>query len=299
MAKRSLTFKKSPSLPFVELRYAVNSSACFHAHTHDEFSFGVIDQGAAVYQNQRRANDIGTGITVTINPGDVHACNPKDGAWSYRMIFVDTLWISCLQDEMGFLKSSDYQRFSQQLFKHPQIAQGVSLLYQALSEQSNQLQAETLLITQLTQLMSVPESANLTSHKEQEKMVKAREILLDQSSESVGLFDIAKTVGLSRYQLIRAFRDYYGQTPHAYLLDYRIKQAKHYLQQGRGLSQVALDLGFADQAHFQRHFKRRLAVTPKQYQAFFHEDRVSQSSSKSAEAITGQDLTAETVRVSA
>ncbi len=49
-------------------------------------------------------------------------------------------------------------------------------------------------------------------------------------------------------------------TPHAYLLDQRIRQ-------GQPLAEVALASGFADQAHFQRQFKRRVAATPGQYRA--------------------------------
>jgi threonine/homoserine/homoserine lactone efflux protein len=32
---------------------------------------------------------------------------------------------------------------------------------------------------------------------------------------------------------------------------------------------TAQQLGFSDQAHFQRNFKKRVAVTPKRYQSFF------------------------------
>ena len=46
--------KKSKALPFVDLRKATQSSACFHAHSHDELSFGVIDSGAAKYINLKK-----------------------------------------------------------------------------------------------------------------------------------------------------------------------------------------------------------------------------------------------------
>jgi AraC-like DNA-binding protein len=65
---------------------------------------------------------------------------------------------------------------------------------------------------------------------------------------------------------LRSFKQAYGQTPHAFQLDQRINQGKQLLKRGGSLADVAHSLGFADQSHFQRHFKRRHAVTPRVYQ---------------------------------
>ncbi|MFV0489470.1 MAG: helix-turn-helix transcriptional regulator, partial [Vibrio fluvialis] len=79
----------------------------------------------------------------------------------------------------------------------------------------------------------------------------------------------ANEVGVSPYHLIRTFKQYFGLSPHAYLMDERIKRAKQLLKQGETIVDTSLALGFADQAHFQRSFKSRIALTPKKYQSFF------------------------------
>ena len=56
-------------------------------------------------------------------------------------------------------------------------------------------------------------------------------------------------------------------TPHAYLLDRRIRHARDLLRGGTPLAEAALRCGFADQAHFQHHFKRRVAATPGRYRS--------------------------------
>jgi AraC-like DNA-binding protein len=71
--------------------------------------------------------------------------------------------------------------------------------------------------------------------------------------------------GMSRYAFIRAFRAATGMSPHAYQLNLRINAARRLLRHGRAHTSVALDLGFADQAHFQRAFKERVAMTPGAY----------------------------------
>jgi len=76
---------------------------------------------------------------------------------------------------------------------------------------------------------------------------------------------LAHETGLGRYQLIRAFRAATGLTPHAYLLNARVNRSRLLLNQGLALAEVAYQLGFADQSHFQRVFKAHVGVTPGQY----------------------------------
>jgi AraC-like DNA-binding protein len=56
-------------------------------------------------------------------------------------------------------------------------------------------------------------------------------------------------------------------TPHAYLINRRIQYSRAQLRRGRQIADVALDAGFADQAHLQRTFKRLVAATPGQYRS--------------------------------
>ncbi len=46
----STHFKQSTLLPWVEMRVACQSRACYEAHSHDEFSFGIIEQGRSEYK---------------------------------------------------------------------------------------------------------------------------------------------------------------------------------------------------------------------------------------------------------
>jgi AraC-like DNA-binding protein len=79
------------------------------------------------------------------------------------------------------------------------------------------------------------------------------------------LEDICEAAQLSPSYLIRAFKQHYGMTPHAFLINRRIQFAQDQLRNGKQIADVALQAGFADQAHFQRAFKQHLAATPGQY----------------------------------
>ena len=71
--------------------------------------------------------------------------------------------------------------------------------------------------------------------------------------------------GLSRFHFLKAFAAQFGLPPHAYQIHLRIERSLPLLRQGMTLSHVAETMGFNDQSHFIRHFKRTMGVTPGQY----------------------------------
>lgn len=262
---KSVFLKQSEVLPFVEMRQASLSTASYHAHSHDEFSFGVIDSGFADYHNLKQQHRIGAGDTVTINPADIHSCNPMLADWSYRMLFINTHWVGQLQSEMSGIDSVDYLPFSNILNRCPQAYQQFQVLFSSLLNEPNPLVAESLLIQYLQHYFSVKQSKTINS----ENILRVKELISDQLNINHSLNDLAKESGLNRYQLIRSFKKNYGLSPHAYQLDERIKQAKTLLKAGHSLIDTSHLLGFSDQSHLQRNFKKRLAITPKQYQSYF------------------------------
>lgn len=83
--------------------------------------------------------------------------------------------------------------------------------------------------------------------------------------------EIAKEVQIHPFHLSRVFRHFHGMTIADYIHDLRIDRAKAKLRQSPTLNlcYLALDLGFSDQSHFSRSFKRRTGVTPAYYRDSF------------------------------
>jgi len=263
----SLYFRRSALLPHVEMRRADRSSACYHTHTHDEFSLGVIDAGTATYRNRHRQKIIRHGMTVMINPGDAHSCNPDAGQrWSYRMLFIDALWMGRLQADIPSLAGGNYTPFALTSSETAACYQQFDELFYTLEQEENPLAADEKLICFLMQHCFGRRDLRLNSGRPEGQLERAKELIMDQLTDKVTLGAIAIASGLSPYHLIRSFKQAYGQTPHAFQLDQRINRAKQLLKRGNTIVEVAQQLGFADQSHFQRHFKKRHAVTPKVYQ---------------------------------
>jgi AraC-like DNA-binding protein len=56
-----------------------------------------------------------------------------------------------------------------------------------------------------------------------------------------------------------------GLPPHAWLAQERVGRARRLLESGHRPAEVAVAVGFADQAHLNRWFKRVVGVTPAEY----------------------------------
>jgi AraC-like DNA-binding protein len=86
-------------------------------------------------------------------------------------------------------------------------------------------------------------------------------------AEDIPLQTLSNLVKLSRSYFSRAFKLSTGLAPHQWLLQARIGKAKQMLlETDRPLAQVAIDVGFADQAHFTRTFRREAGESPGAWQ---------------------------------
>jgi AraC family transcriptional regulator len=91
----------------------------------------------------------------------------------------------------------------------------------------------------------------------------AIEYIEDHLDSEIALEDLAAAVHLSAYHFARLFKASTGLPPHQYVIARRIERAKQLLRgDDLSLAQVAARVGFWDQGHFTRHFKRLVGVTP-------------------------------------
>jgi AraC family transcriptional regulator len=82
--------------------------------------------------------------------------------------------------------------------------------------------------------------------------------------EPVDLERASRQAGLSSFYFLRLFARILGVTPHQYLLRSRLRRAARALATGdRGISDIALDVGFADLSNFVRTFHRAAGVSPR------------------------------------
>ncbi|PKM29681.1 MAG: AraC family transcriptional regulator, partial [Gammaproteobacteria bacterium HGW-Gammaproteobacteria-12] len=85
--------------------------------------------------------------------------------------------------------------------------------------------------------------------------------------QNIGLDELARVCGVDRFRLSRAFKAAFGIAPHGYLIQLRLVRARRLLALGTAPADVASDLGFADQSHLGRWFRRANGLTPGAYRS--------------------------------
>nr|WP_272210270.1 AraC family transcriptional regulator [Marinicella sp. W31]MDC2876134.1 AraC family transcriptional regulator [Marinicella sp. W31] len=82
-------------------------------------------------------------------------------------------------------------------------------------------------------------------------------------SRSIRIEEMASLARLSKSHFSRAFRESFGDSPYNYVLVQRVARAKELMIATRApLSEIALDCGMCDQAHFCRVFKHAVGTSP-------------------------------------
>jgi AraC family transcriptional regulator len=92
---------------------------------------------------------------------------------------------------------------------------------------------------------------------------RVREYMEAHIGTRILISDLSDVAQLSEAHFARAFKQTFGQAPHAYLVRRRVEFASHLMRVSRdSLSNIALTCGFADQAHLSRVFRRCVGQSP-------------------------------------
>jgi AraC family transcriptional regulator len=98
------------------------------------------------------------------------------------------------------------------------------------------------------------------------RLQRVLDYIAANSHRDLSLDDLAQIADMSRFHFARLFRLGMGITPHRYLMDQRLQQAKVLLRfDTRSVSEIAAETGFANAGHFARAFRRYVGVSPSEW----------------------------------
>ncbi|MBW4640845.1 MAG: AraC family transcriptional regulator [Gloeocapsa sp. UFS-A4-WI-NPMV-4B04] len=104
------------------------------------------------------------------------------------------------------------------------------------------------------------------NHWRDHALRKANAFMQEHLSESVSLSQLAEAAELSSFQLLRAAKAIWDETPLRRLTRLRMEVAKRLLDQGYlPIIEIAIECGYSNPSHFATAFRRHVGVTPSEY----------------------------------
>lgn len=241
----------------------------YDPHFHDCYLIGYTEQGVQQFRCRRQVQRATPGHAFLLEPGEIHDGEaPQEEGFTYRTLYLPDNWV---HDQLRGLFEESPDAFelhiASTLSKDRRLIGGIAAAFMAIHQQEPKIIRDACLdqmLDQTTQHLSwrqrLDDNIRLPALARQ-----ARAYLHDHIQEDIGLKDVAQSLGVDRYRLTRAFKAAFGLAPHAYLIQLRLVRARRLLAMGRKPVDVAIELGFADQSHLGRWFRRCYKLTPADY----------------------------------
>jgi AraC-like DNA-binding protein len=242
-----------------EVLHAEFHDHAYPPHSHDTWTVFVVDDGQIRYDLDRHRRGAGGSMVGVLPPHVVHDGRPATSrGYRKRVVYLET----SLLGEHLIGRAVDAPSIEDVRLRHR-----IDLLHARLRHPDDALEAETHLAFVAERLR-----AHLEGHPDAEDPGRAdelaerlRELLDAHAFETVTLASTGELLGASPAHLVRCFSQTFGIAPHAYVLSRRIEAARRRLLDGEPIARVAASVGFCDQSHLTRHFKRHVGTTPGRY----------------------------------
>lgn len=252
-------FSRARHLPDVELVSVAYRNRSFPEHSHDEYVIGAITAGSEDLTVGGKTWRADSGSVLRLHPGEVHA-NASHGPdeLRYAVLYVPRATL------LGYFGTARELRFATSVVGNARLHRAVCQAHAILaSPHAGKLAQESAMaaLAHIIGARAVEEPATAPSVA----IEQARRYIDDNLFDNFGLYDLSRLTGLSAFHLVRTFKKAVGLSPVAYRNQRRIVAARQRLVDGQPTAQVALDLGYADQSHFTRHFQRIVGASPQRY----------------------------------
>ncbi len=238
------------------------SSENFEKHYHDTYTIGLTYKGyLKSYNLHQHFNSYRYSCRVN-NPGEIHSGVSKE--WSHLNFYPKAELLVNIYEQIFFKKRMPL--FKKHIIRDKVLFAKLNLFFHSVSDRQDSIHVESNLIDALSYLI-----LNYTSYtKEYSHIFESKKIIKetldfigDNISTNITLDMLARNSSLSKYHFLRVFKKELGMTPHSFIVNERINRANILLQNGVSISEASYQVGFSDQSHFTRNFKKYFGYTPK------------------------------------
>jgi AraC-like DNA-binding protein len=230
----------------------------------DEYVIGTVTDGPLVVRRHRERHTVLPGESCVWDPEHAHGGCAPDGAWTAELLLVPASELIEALD--GRMSATDGRGAV-----HSPGARALIAELHRCARDRDRLAIDVQLALVAHALFDDGPAHDSTSPYTpiDRGLREAHDLLVDRLVENITLADLSARAGMDRFHFTRRFKAAFGLPPHTYRLHLRLLAAQRRLEHGGAIATVAADLGFYDQSHLHRHFRRRFGISPARYASAF------------------------------
>jgi len=245
-----------------ELKYEEIFFSNYSKHSHEMLSLTLVKEGELNIQYHLKKNKILKPKEIAVfNPHEVHQSkNISKNALGYYVLYLDLNWCIKIQNKL-FDNNTFYPINTSIITDESTQFNFFKTCTNIMNSKSNYQELENLIYDIFKNYAKKEEK------KKKNTLALEIHTYILNLEEDVCLDDIANDFDYSKEHLIRVFKKEFGLSPHAFILNRKVNKAKNELNKNGklNLTNLAYEVGFYDQSHFSKNFKKIYAINPNTY----------------------------------
>jgi len=234
----------------------------FRATAHAAYELAWVETGRLEYRVGKRRFTAVEGSVIVVPAGAEHATSITPGTRAVSMHLSPDL-VSGVADALGPADRRRQIDAGIAAAGERMVRLGTLLVEEAAGGPGSALAADALAEALAVQLVRGAPRELSRAKDHDARILRAVQLAEDVQGEEIGVEDMARAAGMSRYHFSRRFRDVVGTSPYRYLLEVKLARAAELLRRHHvTVTEAAVEAGFNDFGRFAAHFRRSFGCRP-------------------------------------